>query len=72
MIGLLLYTAEEWCFFFGKWIGVAIWIFLASLAGKIAAKKGYSKIEFFLFGLLFWPLAIIIACCLKGKSSDEK
>ena len=47
---------------------VMIWIALAFWPAKVASRKGFSFIGFFLLSLLFWPLALIWAYMLKDRT----
>ena len=44
------------------WIIVAIiWIAIAFWPARVAARKGHSFFLFFLFSLVFFPLALLVA-----------
>lgn len=49
----------------GWWLGsilfFMIWIAIAFWPARVAARKGHSFFFFFLFSLLFFPLALIVA-----------
>jgi hypothetical protein len=47
---------------------VVIFVALAALAASIAAGKGYSFSGFFVLGLFFWPVAMILALVLQSRS----
>ena len=54
------------------WLCLAmIWIALAFWPAKVASRKGFSFIGFFLLSLLFWPLALIWAYLLKDRTGDS-
>lgn len=46
-------------------------LLLAIIPAKIASKKGYSFAGFYIFGLFFWLVALIVALCLKGNRPDK-
>ena len=51
------------------WLSLAmIWIAIAFWPAKVASRKGFSFIGFFLLSLLFWPLALIWAYMLKDRT----
>jgi hypothetical protein len=49
----------------GWWIAfllvVFIWVAIAFWPARVAARKGHSFFLFFLFSLVFFPLALIVA-----------
>ena len=47
---------------------VMIWIALAFWPAKVASRKGFSFIGFFLLSLLCWPVALIWAYLLKDRT----
>lgn len=60
-------------------VTVTIWllfalllIFLARIPADIAAKKGYSKVGFFIFGLFLFLIALIVALCLSDKNQQPQ
>ena len=51
------------------WLSLAmIWIAIAFWPAKVASRKGFSFIGFFLLSLLFFPLALIWAYLLKDRT----
>ena len=44
------------------WIAVAFW------PARVAGRKGYSFLGFFVLSLFFFPLALILAYVMKDKS----
>ena len=40
---------------------VMIWVALAFWPARVAARKGHSFLGYFLFSLVFFPLALIVA-----------
>jgi len=48
-------------------IGLIIWIAIAFWPARVAARKGHSFILFFLFSLVFFPAALIVAFMVKDR-----
>ena len=55
----------------GVWIwtilAVMVWIAIAFWPARVAARKGHSFILYFLFSLLFFPAALIVAYLVPDK-----
>lgn len=49
-------------------VSVAIWIAIAFWPARVAGRKGHSFIGFFLFSLLFFPAALIVAYAVRDRS----
>ncbi len=47
-----------------------IFVFLAIIPAKIASKKGYSFGGFYILGIFFFLIALIVALCLNDKNSQ--
>lgn len=41
---------------------------MAFVCAAVATRKGYSYFGFFVIGLLFWPVALIVALAIRNKS----
>jgi hypothetical protein len=56
----------------GWWIGsiifIIIWIAIAFWPARVASRKGHSFFLFFLFSLVFFPAALIVAYLVKDRS----
>ena len=50
-------------------IGLIIWIAIAFWPARIAGRKGHSFIGYFLLSLLFFPLALILACVVENRAA---
>jgi hypothetical protein len=50
-------------------IVVAIWIAIAFWPARVAARKGHSFFLYFVFSLVFFPAALIVAYVVKDKTS---
>ena len=53
---------------FGSIILAIIWIAIAFWPARVAARKGHSFIGFFLFSLVFFPAALIVAFVVQDRS----
>jgi hypothetical protein len=53
---------------FGSIILAIIWIAIAFWPARVAARKGHSFIGFFLFSLVFFPAALIVAFMVQDRS----
>jgi hypothetical protein len=55
---------------FLAWIILAIiWIALAFWPARLANRKGHSFIGYFIFSLICWPLALIVAFLVRDRRS---
>ena len=48
---------------------VAIWVAIAFWPARVAARKGHSFFGFFLFSLLFFPAALIVAYIVSDRTA---
>jgi len=48
-------------------IYVAIWIAIAFWPARVAARKGHSFLLYFVFSLVFFPAALIVAYCVRDR-----
>ncbi len=57
----------------GVWIwailAVIIWIAIAFWPARVAARKGHSFFLFFLFSLVFFPAALIVAYLVRDRTA---
>jgi len=49
-------------------IGVIIWIAIAFWPARVAGRKGHSFIGYFIFSLICFPLALIMAYVVKDRA----
>jgi hypothetical protein len=50
------------------WVfAVIIWIAIAFWPARVAARKGHSFLGYFIFSLIFFPLALIVAYMVKDR-----
>lgn len=48
---------------------VVVWIALAFWPARVAGRKGHSFFGYFLFSLIFFPAALIVAYLVSDKSA---
>ena len=53
---------------FGSIIFIIIWVAIAFWPARVAARKGHSFLLFFLFSLVFFPAALIVAYMVRDRS----
>ena len=49
-------------------LAVAVWIAIAFWPARVAGRKGHSFIGYFLFSLVFFPAALIVAYMVSDRS----
>ena len=49
-------------------LALVIWIAIAFWPARVAARKGHSFIGYFLFSLVFFPAALIVAYVVSDRS----
>jgi hypothetical protein len=52
---------------FGSIIFIIIWVAIAFWPARVAARKGHSFFLFFLFSLVFFPAALIVAFMVRDR-----
>ena len=55
----------------GFWwiVWLIVWVAIAFWPARVAGRKGHSFVLYFLFSLLFFPAALIVAYLVKDRSS---
>ncbi len=57
----------------GWWLGsilfLIIWIAIAFWPARVAGRKGHSFFGFFLFSLVFFPAALIVAYLVQDRNA---
>ena len=53
----------------GGIIFVIIWIAIAFWPARVAARKGHSFFLYFIFSLIFFPAALIVASIVKDRTA---
>ena len=48
-------------------VGVIIWVAIAFWPARVAGRKGHSFIGYFLFSLVFFPAALIVAYMVQDR-----
>ena len=51
-------------------IAIAIWIAIAFWPARVASSKGHSFFLFFVFSLVFFPAALIVACLVGDRAAQ--
>ena len=66
----LLLAANGW------WVGsilfLIIWILIAFWPARVAARKGHSFFLYFLFSLIFFPAALLVAYLVSDRTRPAK
>ena len=62
----MLIAASGW--WFGSIVLVILWILIAFWPARVAARKGHSFFGFFLFSLVFFPAALIVAYLVPDRA----
>ena len=50
-------------------LGLIIWIAIAFWPARVAARKGHSFIGYFIFSLVFFPAALIVAYVVPDRNA---
>ena len=57
----------------GWWLGsilfIIIWVAIAFWPARVAARKGHSFFLYFLFSLVFFPAALLVAYMVSDRST---
>ena len=61
MIVLSIFSSVWWLLGFLIWVAIAFW------PARVAARKGHSFFLFFIFSLVFFPLALITAYLVSDR-----
>ena len=49
-------------------LAIVVWIAIAFWPARVAARKGHSFFLYFLFSLVFFPLALLVAYMVEDRS----
>ena len=60
-----LYWMIIWMFMIIVWVAIAFW------PARVAARKGHSFLGYFIFSLVFFPLALIVAYLVPDNSAKQ-
>ena len=66
----MLVAASGW--WFGSIIFVILWILIAFWPARVAARKGHSFLLYFLFSLVFFPAALIVAYLVHDRAQPAR
>ena len=61
---MLLATSGWW---FGGIVFVIIWVLIAFWPARVAGRKGHSFFLYFIFSLIFFPAALIVAYMVRDR-----
>jgi hypothetical protein len=50
-------------------LALVIWIAIAFWPARVAARKGHSFLGYFVFSLIFFPLALIVAYLVSDRTA---
>ena len=50
-------------------LGVIVWILIAFWPARVAARKGHSFFLYFLFSLVFFPAALLVAYMVSDRTA---
>jgi hypothetical protein len=53
-------------------LGFIIWVLIAFWPARVAGRKGHSFIGFFIFSLIFFPAALIVAYVVRDRRVDGR
>jgi hypothetical protein len=62
----MILAANGWWLW--TFLAIAVWIAIAFWPARVAARKGHSFIGYFLFSLVFFPAALIVAYVVSDRS----
>ena len=54
---------------FGSILFIIIWVAIAFWPARVAARKGHSLFLYFLFSLVFFPAALLVAYMVSDRSA---
>lgn len=53
----------------GGVVFLIIWVLIAFWPARVARRKGHSFIGYFIFSLIFFPLALIVAYMVRDRTA---
>lgn len=62
---MLVASMSGW--WFGGIIFVIVWVLIAFWPARVAARKGHSFFLYFIFSLVFFPAALIVAYMVRDR-----
>ena len=64
----MLVAASGW--WFGSIVFFIVWIAIAFWPARVAARKGHSFFGYFLFSLIFFPAALLVAYMVSDRTAS--
>ena len=68
-VEMLVASSSGWVF--GGIVFLIIWILIAFWPARVAGRKGHSFFLYFLFSLVFFPAALIVAYMVKDRTPAQ-
>jgi hypothetical protein len=65
-VGMLLAANGVWIW---TTLAILVWIMLAFWPARVAARKGHSFFGYFLFSIVFFPAALIVAYMVSDRTA---
>ena len=62
MVPVLAISTFSWILFAILWVAIAFW------PARVAGRKGHSFLGYFVFSLIFFPLALIVAYAASDRT----
>lgn len=62
---MFLALSTEW--WVGSIVAFIVWVLIAFWPARVASRKGHSFLLFFIFSLVFFPLALFVAYMLGDR-----
>lgn len=62
----MLIASSGWMF--GGIVFVIVWVLIAFWPARVAGRKGHSFFLYFIFSLIFFPAALIVAYMVKDRT----
>ncbi|HEU6444631.1 MAG TPA: hypothetical protein VFL61_06190 [Gaiellaceae bacterium] len=56
-------------FWLWTFLAVVVWVAIAFWPARVASRKGHSFFLYFLFSLIFFPLALLVAYLVRDKNA---
>ena len=63
----MLLAASGW--WLGSLLFLLIWVAIALWPARVAARKGHSFLGYFVFSLIFFPAALIVAYLVSDRAT---
>ncbi len=53
-------------------VAIIIWVLIAFWPARVAGRKGHSFLGYFIFSLIFFPLALIMAYVVADRTAASR